>query len=376
MQKTLLITTDYPPRIGGVSEYLAQICKRLPASEITVLTTTDDNSAEFDLKQKYMVIRKKFYYKSLLVWPKWLRLMLVVFRTVRRSDYKQILVGQILPVGTVALIINYLLGIPYIVSTHAMDITILSSSPRKTWLAKKILAKSEQVVTVSHYTKSKIIDLGVVENKVVIISPATDIQHHAITDRKNDFLAKYNLNGKNVLLTVGRLVERKGHLEVMKALPDIIRSFPQIVYLITSDGPYKKQLEKYVRENDLEQHVVFTGTIKRDDLPSLYQISDVFIMPTRILADNDVEGFGIVYLEANAFGKPVIAYNSGGVSDAVLHKKTGLLVEPKKPAEIAKAVVHLLKDTEYANLLGEQGRSRVLNEFTWDVKADMFRGIL
>ncbi|MFA6271525.1 MAG: glycosyltransferase family 4 protein [Patescibacteria group bacterium] len=376
MLKTLLITTDFPPKIGGVSEYLSQICSRLPRENITVLTTAEDNSDIFDAKQNYRIIRKKLFSTSYFVWPKWILLLRNACRLVKSNNFRQILVGQILPVGTVALIINYLFKIPYIVSTHAMDITILESSPRKTWLAKKILNRSTQIITVSHYTKSKITDLGIVENKIIIISPATDILEHSTNDQRKELSDKYHLHNKRILLTVGRIIERKGHMDVLKALPDIIKLVPNVNYVITSEGPYKAVLEDYILKNNLENHVTFIGTISRDELPSLYQLSELFVMPTRVLANNDVEGFGIVYLEANAFGIPVIAYNSGGVSDAVLHKKTGLLVEPKKPSEIAKCVINLLGDTAYAKQLGEQGKKRVKEQFGWNAKAQAFRDIL
>ncbi|MFA6524689.1 MAG: glycosyltransferase family 4 protein [Patescibacteria group bacterium] len=376
MLKTLLITTDFPPIVGGVSEYLSQICARLPKEDITVLSPIENGASAFDLKQRYKIIRKKFYIKSRFFWPKWFLLLCNSCKVIRSNNIKQIVVGQILPVGTAALLISYLFKIPYIVSTHAMDITILQSSARKTWLAKKILEKSTHIVTVSHYTKSKITDLGIVEKKITIISPGTDILQHGSTDHQKEIAQQYHLGGKKILLTVGRIIERKGHMDVLKALPDIIQSFPNINYVITSDGPYRAVLEEYISKNNLESYVTFIGTISREALPSLYQLADVFIMPTRILANNDVEGFGIVYLEANAFGKPVIAYNSGGVSDAVLHKKTGLLIEPKKPSELAKSVVNLLEDTAYANQLGVQGRERVREEFDWEVKARAFSDIL
>ncbi|MDD1463571.1 glycosyltransferase family 4 protein, partial [Dolichospermum sp. ST_sed2] len=331
MLKTLLITSDFPPKIGGVSEYLSNICSRLNPSDIAVLSPIEKTSDSFDQSQKYIIYRKKFYSACRFIWPKWIILLYNSINIVRKYEFKQILVGQILPVGTVALIINYFFKIPYIVSTHAMDITILASSNRKTWLAKKILDRSAQIITVSHYTKSKIMSLGFIEKKIVIISPGTDIINQSKIDMGKEAASKYNLEGKRILLTVGRIIERKGHMEVLKALPDIIKAFSDINYVITSDGPYKAELDKFIAQNNLKDYVTFTGQINRDILPSLYQLSEIFIMPTRILANNDVEGFGIVYLEANAFGKPVVAYNSGGVSDAVLHKKTGILVEPKKP---------------------------------------------
>jgi phosphatidyl-myo-inositol dimannoside synthase len=376
MLKTLLITTDFPPNIGGVSEYLSQICARLPSSSISVLAQPEENSEKFDYSQHYRVYRDNFYFSNRFVWPKWLVLLKKSRKLIREKGINQILVGQILPVGTVALMFNLLFSVPYIVSTHAMDITILSNSGRKTRLAKLILKHSKAVITVSEFTKSRLVELGIPNEKINIISPGTDLLEHNTIDNQEKMKNKYNLNGKRVLLTVGRIIERKGHMEVLKALPSVLKVFPDTHYVIISDGPYKSELEKYVSINSLKSNVTFTGTISRDDLPSFYRLSEIFIMPTSMLDNNDVEGFGIVYLEANAFGKPVIGYDTGGVSDAVVNNETGILVEPKNPEEIAVSIISLLKDKDYAQKLGEQGRTRVENEFTWEVRAEKLKELL
>lgn len=376
MLKTLLITTDFPPRIGGVAEYLSQICARLPSSSISVLAQPEKDSEKFDGSQHYKIIRDNFYFRSRMAWPKWLLLLLRSRELIKTEGFSQIIVGQILPVGTVALMLNLLFNVPYIVSTHAMDITILSNSGRKIRLAKLILKHSKRVVTVSDFTKKRIMELGVPEDKIRIISPGTDLLERNTVDNQRKIESKFDLHGKRVLLTVGRIVKRKGHMDVLKSLPSVLKSFPNAHYVIASDGPYKSELKKFISKNNLDSNVTFVGTISRNDLPSLYRLSEIFIMPTCMLENNDVEGFGIVYLEANAFGKPVIGYNVGGVSDAIVNNKTGILAEPKNPGEIARNIINLLKDTGYAQKLGEQGRARVENEFTWEARAEKFKEIL
>ncbi|MBU0612749.1 glycosyltransferase family 4 protein [Patescibacteria group bacterium] len=376
MLKTLLITTDFPPRIGGVAEYLSQISSRLPSSSISVFAQPEKDSGKFDSEQHYRIYRENFYFTSHFIWPKWLLLLFSARKLIKKDGFQQILVGQILPVGTVALLINLFFGIPYVVSTHAMDITILSNSRKKTRLAKEILKHSRQIVTVSHFTKKKLTELGVEEEKICIISPGTDLLERNTEDFQDRIIEEFGLNGKRILLTVGRIVERKGHIEVLKSLPFIIKKIPNTHYIITSNGPYKKDLEIFIDKNHLRNYVTFVGEVSRDQLSSFYRLAEVFVMPTIMLANSDVEGFGIVYLEANAFGKPVVGYDTGGVGDAIVNRKTGILIEPRNPSEIAKNIIRLFEDTNYANKLGKQGRIRVESEFTWEVRAEKFKDIL
>jgi phosphatidylinositol alpha-1,6-mannosyltransferase len=177
-------------------------------------------------------------------------------------------------------------------------------------------------------------------------------------------------DANKVILTVGRLVERKGHEFVLKALPLIAERYPQLKYLIIGKGPMEKKLRNIVERKKLSDVVEFHGEV--DNIADFYGNCDVFIMPSRFIEKKgDVEGFGLVFLEANFFGKPVIAGNSGGISDAVIDGETGILVNPENPKEIADAVLKLFDDPKLARKLGEQGRKRVLEEFTWDRAAEI-----
>ena len=180
-----------------------------------------------------------------------------------------------------------------------------------------------------------------------------------------------------MLLTVGNLVERKGHDTVLKALPAILRSIPDVTYLIIGDGPFRPNLERLAESLGVRGSVVFAGRVEAGILPECLAICDVFVMTSRARLDQfDVEGFGLVYLEANACGKPVIGGRSGGIVDAVEHESTGLLVDPVDEKDVAHAVVRLLKDRDLARKLGEQGMQRVRREFTWQHMVERVRTVL
>ena len=356
--------------------YLKELCTRLVRDKIVDLAPQHKEANDFDKNQSYQIYRKKLLSTFPLIWPKWIFLIWKVRGIVKKEGIEQILVGQILPLGTVSLILKKIWNIPFTLSTHAMDVTILKNSKRKSWLARKIIKNSQKIITVSKFTYQELIKLGTEHEKISIISPATDIDKRCYSDKQGEISNRHHLKDKLILLTVGRIVKRKGHLQVLKSLSSIIQKYPNLVYLIGSEGPAKKVLQDYISKNNLENNVIFLGEIPESDLPSYYKIADIFVMPTLNLENGDKEGFGIVYLEANAFGKPVIATRSGGVEDAVIHEQTGLLVNPDDSAELTGAITRLLDDQALARKLGEQGQNRVKAQFDWESRAEKLIKVL
>jgi phosphatidylinositol alpha-1,6-mannosyltransferase len=180
-----------------------------------------------------------------------------------------------------------------------------------------------------------------------------------------------------MILTVGNLVERKGHDMVISALPEVQKVIPDVTYLVVGDGRYRSNLEQLAVTRGVRDRVVFAGQVPEKELPEIYSLCDVFVMPARERLDEcDVEGFGLVYLEANACGKPVIGGRSGGIPDAIVDGVTGLLVDPHDPIEIANALIQLLRDRELSTKMGHEGRKRVVRDFTWERIARQVQGIL
>jgi phosphatidylinositol alpha-1,6-mannosyltransferase len=177
-------------------------------------------------------------------------------------------------------------------------------------------------------------------------------------------------------LTVSRLVERKGHDKVLTALSFLKDKYPDLVYLIVGRGPLRKKLEELTESMNLSARVFFFENIRNEELPLFYRAADLFVMPSRELPDGDVEGFGIVYLEAGTFSKPVIAGRSGGVPEAVLHNETGILVDGENVGDIVKAVSALLDDRQKADLFGQQAWKRIKDEFRWNKQAKKLLSIL
>ncbi len=375
MDKVLLFTIDFPPSKGGVAKYYEDICLNLPSEKITVLANRITDEEKFDASQKYKIYRNNLILKF-PIWPKWIFSFFYLRKIIKTENIKIILVGQILPLGTVALIHKKIFKTPYAVFIHGMDLGMAQKSAKKSKLAKKILKNSKFIITNSEYTKGLVIGQGIEANKIHVIYPCVNTRNrtNVNTNSHEAFYTKSEIS-KPCLLTIGRLVKRKGHDMVIKALPKVIIKIPNVHYIIGGDGEARSYLENIVRQYNLQKYVSFTGKIDGEEKYKLYENCDVFIMPSRNI-DGDVEGFGIVYIEAALYGKPVIAGRSGGISEAVLDGETGILVNPEDINEIADAIIKLLSNQDLANKLGVQGRDRVSSEFIWDKQIDKIKNLL
>jgi phosphatidylinositol alpha-1,6-mannosyltransferase len=359
MKRTLLITLEYPPMIGGVSHYYANLVHALPDGEVFVL----DNE------------KGELLSTSHWVWPKWLKGVWNTLRAVRKYKIEYLLVGQVLPLGTIALLLKRFAGIPYMVMTHGMDVTIpfaAGSSPRKQKLVRAILHQASAVTTVSSYTKAQLVSLGVPESKIAMVYPCpnievTDVQPSSVTMAELD--RTHHVEGKRVLLSVGRLVERKGFDMVIAAMAKLRKDYPDLVYVIAGEGAYRARLEALVHKYQLASCIRFVGAVSNAELAAWYTRATAVIMPSRELPNHDVEGFGITFVEAGAFGKPVIGGNSGGVVDAVVDGQTGFLVEPTNLAMLTQAIISLLDNPQQAERLGAFGKKRVAEQFDWKTQA-------
>jgi len=217
--------------------------------------------------------------------------------------------------------------------------------------------------------------LGVPLRKITILHPGIS-KNFLINSAKTsncDIKEELGLKNKKIILTLSRLVERKGIDKTIEAIALVRREIPDVVYVIAGNGPYRHTLEELVKKLRLQDNVVFTGYVCEDKKASYYNAAEIFVMPNRVLENGDVEGFGIVFLEANAYRKPVIGGRSGGVIDAIIDGKTGLLVNPTDTKEIASAIIRLLSNEDYATQLGFQGRKRVERDFNWEVIVSRMR---
>ena len=369
MKKTLLVTLDFPPQRGGVARYYDNLCRHLSGGSIVVLAPRAHGFVD---EAVFSVVRRSLVWRW---WPQWLPLFWHIFRAARKHQCKHIAVGQVLPVGTVVWLLSFIWRLPYSVLTHGMDVTLPQRSWRKRWLMQQICRRARFVTSVSEFTRGMLVQGGVSAEKISLLPPGVT----ELLPSQRDFRQEFGLEKDCfVLLTVGRLVERKGHDLVLSALADIAgRGIHNWHYFIVGTGPEQTLLEKVVVSLGLRSRVTFLYQLSDADMAAAYRACDVFVMPAR--ADQggvDVEGFGIVFLEAALFGKPSIASDSGGMADAIVHQQTGYIIRDGDARELADVIETLIQRPEQRKLWGEQARSRVKRDFLWNIQAQKFERLV
>jgi len=251
---------------------------------------------------------------------------------------------------------------------HGLEVTRLNSNKYKKRIPKFIqtIDHSDQVIAVSNYTKNEAI--SITGNQKITTIPnfvnTTEFYPKSTSECRADFRLDHS---DKILLSLSRLVKRKGHDIVIRAIQIVKEKIPEIKYLIagTGDNPYKKMLKQLVNDLELQSYVHFLGYIEENKKPLLYNASDVYIMNSLDTDQKgDSEGFGITFLEANACGKPVIGTNVGGIPDALDNNVSGILVEPNDPNATAEAIIQLFSNKIFYNKLSVNGLSRVNNQFS------------
>lgn len=348
----LLVTLEYPPFRGGVAHYYSNLVKAWPEKdELTVL----DNSQNKLISQAGR-------------WP-WRISFKAIGQAIKQSQADFLLIGQILPLGTVAWLRSYF-SKPYALFLHGMDWTMALSTPRKAWLTKRIISRAKAVIAANSYVAELIVKTcPKAKDKLVVINPGLESASKPSVPKEllDQLSKKYHLENKSLILTVGRLVERKGVDKTIEAVTQLLPDYPDLRYAIVGAGPYLNNCQELVAKLGLEKQVIFVTDADDLERAAWYQLADIFTMPSRQIGD-DFEGFGIVYLEANQAGKPVIAGRSGGIADAVEDMVNGLMVNPESISDIASALKKLLSDQELREQLGHNGQRRLAN-FLWPEQA-------
>lgn len=348
--KVLLLTLEYPPFFGGVANYYGNLVKHWPEPDnIFVL----DNSNDKLISKKLPMI-------------KWLPAIWQLYKNIKINKIDHIFVGHVLPLGTVAWMVSKITNVRYSVILHGMDFSFALKSARKKKMSKLILNNAEKIICSNSYTaKLAGIFLGD-SSKIAVINPGVE-NNLQLSINNYQFKEKYKLEGKQILLSVGRLVKRKGFDMVLEALPDVLKQIPDLVYVIIGNGEEQDNYKLSIINYQLQDKVLIITDATDEDKYKWYETCDAFIMPSRNI-NGDFEGFGIVYLEANLAGKPVIAGDSGGVRDAVEDDINGLLVDSGNKEATGNAIINLMQNPELRKKLGEQGRERALKYFQWEDK--------
>jgi phosphatidylinositol alpha-1,6-mannosyltransferase len=363
----LLVGTDFPPQTGGISTYTKELATALSKrGRVTVLAPGINNSKSFDSAYTFQIIRTPAL-------PLLRNLAFLVYLPVLIRRYRiDVVLHTIWLTALISHLYYHFIPTPYFISVHASEIL----DDTRTWRRRLkgylkrwricALKKARGLFPVSRFSAKIVSSLGIEKNRICVIPNGVDPQRFRLTTtvRRKNKIRK--------LLTVARLDLHKGHDLVLEAIAIIKKEGFRLSYLIAGEGEEETHLRNEVRKLGLEGQVEFAGFVPDSELPDIYAEADIFVMASRQIPGrlDLIEGFGIAFLEASASGLPVVAGNSGGVSDAVRDGKTGFLVDPNKPEAIARVLKLLLNDIDRARQLGEQGRKWIETQMSWECIAE------
>jgi len=359
-------TADYPPIEGGIASVALHVSRELAAlgHTVTVIAPHFPGMAAFDKAEPVRVVRYRGYGLGPL---RFFPLAVVARRFLGAADL--VLAINVAYGG----VLGWLSGRRFVVFAYAYEFLKFSRRSAAAALLRRVYAAAAGIVAISNYTRDRLQDFGVSGQRVSVVYPGAARPEPCSIGELNTVRRDLGLDGKRAILCVGRFIRRKGHLTLVRALPRIIERIPNVALVLVGRGPMKGEIRGLVQSLGLTNHVVMPGYLPDKDIAALYQLCDVFALPNGQDADGQVEGFGLVFAEAHACGKPVVAGRSGGAAEAVLDGETGILVEPDQPVELADAILSLLSDPSRAGALGEAGRRRVEAELNWK---SFTRGVL
>jgi phosphatidylinositol alpha-1,6-mannosyltransferase len=365
MGRTLLVTNDFPPRPGGIQQFVHNLAVRQPPGAVVAYASSWKGAAAFDAEQPFEVIREDT--GVLLPTPAVARRAAEIARS---HGCDSVWFGAAAPLGLLAEGLRRRAGVERAVSlTHGHEIG-WAALPGARQLLRRIGRGNDVVTYLTEFQRVRLDGALRGLTSLERLTPGVDVEAYHPGVDGSQVRARYGLSDRPVIVCVSRLVPRKGQDMLIRALPTIRRRVPGAALLIVSGGPYRDKLQALARAEGVESDVVFTGSVRWEELPAHYAAGDVFAMPCRTRgAGLDVEGLGIVYLEASATGLPVLAGDSGGAPDAVREGETGFVVGGSDVPAIAGRLAELLADPDRARAMGAAGRAWVEKEWRWETKA-------
>jgi phosphatidylinositol alpha-1,6-mannosyltransferase len=374
MRRTLIVTNDFPPRQGGIQSFIHSLALRLPADQLTVYAPKWEGAREFDNAQPFEVVRHPT------------SLMLPVPSVIRRAtaiakarNAAAVVFGAAAPLGLVAPALRKAGVERAIAITHGHEAG-WAALPGARTLLHRIGDETDVVTYLGEYFRVRVSGAlsARAAARMLRLAPGVDAARFRPDAADGARIReRHGLTGRPVVVCVSRLVPRKGQDTLIKAWPEVLKQVPEAALLIVGNGPYSATLRKLTERSGLTPHVRFSGSVPEEELPAHFAAGDVFAMPCRTRRGGlDVEGLGIVYLEASAAGLPVVGGDSGGAPDAILEGETGYVVPGRGTAPLVARITRLLQDPAGARAMGEKGRAWVERDWSWDQSAARLRAMI
>jgi phosphatidylinositol alpha-1,6-mannosyltransferase len=365
----LLVAVDFPPVSGGISIFIYNLWRYFPQNRVIILAPFHGEAADFDNKQTIKVYRtakprdKSVFGKILTT----IDLFFASRKIIREEKLHEIHCLHLVTTGIIGYLFRLAKKINYNVYVFGAEFSKYKKLNR---LQKKILNNARIIIVISEFCKHKIREIGTKNGNLIKITPGVDLESFRPKLDYNKILNRYNLHGKKIIFTVSRLAPNKGLDTAIKTLPLVLEKVPNAVYLVGGEGPCKTDLKNLVNQMNLQDRVIFCGFIPDEELPLYYNVCDVFLLLTReIRSKGNVEGFGMVLIEAGACGKPVVGGRAGGTAEAIDHGITGYLVDPLNLQEASRALIELLSEERLAKEMGLAARRRAEKDFCFRKKS-------
>ncbi len=376
--KTLVLSQIFPPTHGGSGRWLWELYSRLPKDDYVIVTDKVENTEEFDKTAPVCIERIPLFSTEWGILSRvglffYIKTIIKLIRIIRREKITFIHCGRCLPEGVMALILKKIMSIKYISFIHGEDIETARTSRELSFLVKAVLKNAKTLICNSHNTANLVqYNWHIDKNKINVLHPGVDLVKFKPANEDLDFKKKMGWVNKKVILTVGRLQERKGQDRMVEAMADIVKNTPQALYVLVGSGDDLSRLNTLTLQLKLGDFVQFITDADDDVLLKCYQQCDLFILPNRTVG-NDIEGFGMVLVEAQACGKPVIAGDSGGTREAVFDSRS-LVVDCQSASVIAMHVSELLSVASGVSE-SSSGDSCVAH-LSWEMHVDRFMDLI
>jgi phosphatidylinositol alpha-1,6-mannosyltransferase len=371
--RTLIVTNDFPPRTGGIESFVLEMARRMPPEQVVVHTARQAGDRAFDAALPFEVVRDPS--RLMVPTPAITRRSAALART-RGCD--RVWFGAAAPLGVMAPALRAAGVRRTVATTHGHEVW-WSSLPGSRAALRAIGERNDVLTYLGEYCRSRIARplTPAARGRMVQLTPGVDDAVFHPGSGGDQVRRDHGLGDRPVVVCISRLVPRKGQDVLVKALPLIRQRVPDAALLVVGDGPHRRSIERLVARLGLRDDVVLTGRVPWDRTPAHFDAGDVFAMPTRTrLMGLEPEALGIVYLEAAATGLPVVAGDSGGAPDAVLHGENGYVVDGRSPEAVADRCVELLLDPALRRAFGERGRQWVSEQWRWDALAVRLQGLL
>ena len=370
MKRHLLVTNDYPPKVGGIQNYLWELWKRLPKEKVTVLTPHHADAGIFDANQKHVIVRDK---RKVFLPTR--SLVADIKDLAQKVNAELVVLDPALPLGH----LGPSLGMPYALIAHGAEVALPGRLPIAKQLLRRVLLGAEFVIAAGGYPAAEALRIAKDPIETIVIPPGVDGSRfvppdsHDATKQNRERLG---LRGGPVVVGLSRLVPRKGFDRTIAAVAALRTEFPDIELVVGGTGRDKARLERIA--DKLGFSVRFLGRVEESEIPVIYGVADVFVMPCRTRwAGLEQEGFGIVFLEAAASGVPQVAGLSGGAHEAVVDGETGYVINnPKDSMAIARAIQSILASPSVHSEMSQNSRQRVERSFSYDMLAQQLQTAL